>query len=210
MTVRHDAELEQFKRSIDLLHYATNAGYALCPGKGKGFIFLEHPNRDRIVVTRTPSGYWLYASINAHEPGPKGESLEHATRRLRECIAATRDKGSIVEFVLHRDWSARQGDFRLEMVRERLREYQESGLPLAIDEPLGRPDLASRSPPVGDRAGDDRRAQESPPDPIEMDDSVGRPSQSAGFAGRRYEWVPPPLDREPVRGPGGRSPEQDR
>ena len=31
-------------------------------------------------MTRTTSGYWLYASANAHEPGPKGESSDHATR----------------------------------------------------------------------------------------------------------------------------------
>jgi hypothetical protein len=209
MTVRHDAELEQFKRSIDLLHYAMNAGYALCPGKGKGFLFLEHPNRDRIVVTRTPSGYWLYASINGHEPGPKGESIDRATRRLRECVAATRDKGSIVEFVLHREGSARQGDVRLDMVRERLREYRESGLPLAMDGPMDPLKVASRSPPVLD-AGEERRSQEPPTLPSETDNGVARQSQHSDLARRRYEWVPPPLARELPRSPRGRSPERDR
>lgn len=223
MTVRHDAELEQLKRSIDLLHYAMRAGYALCPGRGTGFIFLEHRNRDRIVVTRTPSGYWLYASINAHEPGPKGESLEHATRRVRGCIAATRDKGSIVEFVRHRDGTARQGDVRLDTVRERLREYRESGLPLAMDGPLDplnvqspstsaavreAMSVASRSPPVLD-AREERRSQEPPPLPSETN-RVGRQSQHSDLARHRYEWVPPPLARELPRGPRGRSPERDR
>ncbi len=143
MPVRHDPELEAFKRTIDLPEYAKRAGYEPCPHGGiKDFIFLEHPNRDRIVVARSPSGHWIYSSVNSYEPREKRESAEHALQRLRGCILREQDRGSIVDFVRHRDWTARAGAVSLDVVRERLREYRESGRPLDFEGPLVRPNSA--------------------------------------------------------------------
>jgi hypothetical protein len=162
MPVRHDPELEAFKRTIDLPEYAKRAGYEPCPHGGiKDFIFLEHPNRDRIVVARSPSGHWIYSSVNSYEPREKNESAERALRRLRGCILREQDRGSIVDFVRHRDWTARDGAVSLDVVRERLREYRESGRPLDFEGPLVHPNSAgprrSTEPSGGSRADGGQR-----------------------------------------------------
>jgi hypothetical protein len=73
-------------------------------------------------VARSPGGPWIYASVTDYEPRAPGEPAEHALARLRHCIDRAKDKGSIVEFVQQRDWTARRGEVPLEHVRERLRE----------------------------------------------------------------------------------------
>jgi hypothetical protein len=74
MATRHDPELEQFKRSIDLVEYAKKTGYEPRPNDGAhGLTVLDHPNRDRIVVARSPSGPWIYASVTDYEPRAPGE-----------------------------------------------------------------------------------------------------------------------------------------
>jgi hypothetical protein len=125
MTTRTDPELEQFKRSIDLVEYAKKAGYEPRPHDGvPGLTVLDHPNRDRIVVARSPGGPWIYASVTDYEPRAPGEPESQALSRLRRSIDRAKDQGSIVEFVQQRDWTARRGEVPLEHVRERLREFR--------------------------------------------------------------------------------------
>jgi len=211
MTVRHDPEIEHYKRSINLVGYAMATGYRPCPGRGDGFLFLEHPSGDRIVVTRTRSGYWLYASANAHEPGPKGESSDHATQRLRGCIAAAIDKGSIVDFVLHRDRAARGEQVSLERVRDRLREYRQWGLPLDFDGPLARPSDLAPIRPVLDRPREDRPSADGRFGHRDVAHEVSGANRRVDPRRRRYNGMPTPTAaREMPRGPRGRSPERGR
>jgi hypothetical protein len=47
----HDPELEEFKRTIDLVEYAKKTGYEPRPNDGAlGLTVLDHPNGDRVVV----------------------------------------------------------------------------------------------------------------------------------------------------------------
>src|SRR5882672_6419344 len=119
MAIRPDPELEQYKRTIDLLVYAKTAGYEPRPRDGApGLTVLDHPNRDRIVVARSPSGPWIYASVPDYAPRAPGEPATDALSRLRQCIDRAKDRGSIVEFVQPRDGRAPRGDVWRELARE--------------------------------------------------------------------------------------------
>jgi hypothetical protein len=145
MPALHDSELEHFKRTIDLFEYAKKTGYEVrAVDIPKEVVLLQHPNRDRIVVAQRPNGAWIYASVTDYAPRSAAESPESAARRLRDCIERARDKGSIVEFVQMRDWTARRGEVPLERVRERLRTYRDSGLPLDFEGPLNPPRIDPR------------------------------------------------------------------
>lgn len=143
MSKLHDPELELFKRTINLVQYATKAGYELRPRDGApGLTVLEHPNRDRIVVAQDPTGPWIYASVPDYALRAAGEPTAHALSRLRHCIDRAKDKGSIVEFVQERDPRARGNEVPPERVRERLREFRATGLPLDFEGPLRPPPSA--------------------------------------------------------------------
>jgi hypothetical protein len=144
-----DPELQSFPYRIDLIAFAKHTGYELqARAGGDGLTLLEHPNRDRIVVARCPDGAWIYASANRHDPRGPDETPGEAARRLRDCIARTSDKGTIVEFVQARDWTARTQLVSLECVRERLRDYVREGMPLdfhgALCPPTGLPERSRR------------------------------------------------------------------
>jgi hypothetical protein len=126
MTTPHDPELEQFKRSIDLVEYAKKEGYEPSPlsaGPGVRLLLLDHPSGDRVVVAQRPSGDWIYAAVPGYAPRVAGESAEHALARLRASVDRSTDKGSIVQFVQRREGKAREGHLALERVREHLREF---------------------------------------------------------------------------------------
>ncbi len=126
-----DSELERFQRDISLRQYAEKAGFEPRPREeAPGLTILEHPNRDAIVVARDGRGRWIYAGIADCAPRAPGETGAHALERLRVCIARTSDKGTIVEFVQRRDWTAPTSEVTLERVRERLREFRDEGVPL--------------------------------------------------------------------------------
>jgi hypothetical protein len=177
MNKLHDPELERFQRTIDLVEYAKKAGYEARPHDGApGLTVLDHPNRDRIVVARSPDGPWIYASVPDYVPRGSGEPEAQAVARLRHCIHRTTDKGSIVEFVQERD-SARRGEVSLERVRERLRAFEAIGLALDSDGAL-------RPPPYGQgRKGPTDPARDGPQTVVRPDPELHR---------RRYDWTPPP------------------
>ena len=134
MNKLHDPELELFKRALNLADYAKRAGYELRPHDGApGLTVLEHPNRDRIVVGQSPNGPWIYASVPDYALRAPGEPAEQALARLRTAIDRSQDKGTIVEFVQQRDPFARRGDVPLDQVRERLRTFRATGLPLDFE-----------------------------------------------------------------------------
>jgi hypothetical protein len=69
----HDPELEELKRAIELVEYAKKTGYEPRPNDGAlGLTVLDHPNGDRIVVARSPSGPWMYASVTDYAPRAPG------------------------------------------------------------------------------------------------------------------------------------------
>ena len=162
MPALHDSELEHFKRTIDLFEYAKKTRYEVrAVDVSKEVVLLQHPNRDRIVVAQRPNGAWIYASVTDYEPRSAAESPESAARRLRDCIERARDKGSIVEFVQARDWTARRGEVPLERVCERLRTYRDSGLPLDFEGPLNPPRIDPRE--LNQRRSDRTPAPIAPP-----------------------------------------------
>jgi len=171
----HDPELEQFKRTVDLVDYARRTGYELRPNDGAvGLAVLDHPNRDRIVVGRHPDGPWIYASVPDYALRPPGEPAAHALSRLRHCIDRATDRGTIVEFVQQRDWTARRAEVPLDLVRERLREFRATGVPLDFEGPLRAPASAE---------GRERFARPS--------GEVARPTSPSEINQRRYDWSPP-------------------
>jgi hypothetical protein len=179
MNKLHDPELELFKCSVDLADYAKRAGYQVRPEDGApGLTVLDHPNRDRIVVGRHPNGPWIYASVPDYTLRAPSEPAEQALARLRGAIDRSKDKGTIVEFVQRRDPLARQGEVALDQVRDRLRSFRATGLPLHFDGAL-------RPPPY---PGGRERALERGGDPGPSDGTVGpKPELNR----RRYDWTPP-------------------
>jgi hypothetical protein len=187
MTVRHDRELEQFKRTIDLVEYAKKAGYEPRAQDGApGLTVLDHPNRDRIVVARSPSGPWIYASVTDYEPRAPGEPAADALSRLRYSIDRAKDKGSIVEFVQQRDWTARRGEVPLEHARERLREFLATGRPLDFEGALQPPPYASGR----ERSADPARDGQGPGAEVAPGEVIARRS-NPDLNQRRYDWSPP-------------------
>jgi hypothetical protein len=179
MNKPHDPELELFKRTVDLADYAKRAGYELRPQDGAaGLTVLDHPNRDRIVVGQHPNGPWIYASVPDYTLRAPSEPAEQALARLRSAIDRSKDKGTIVEFVQQRDPLARQRDVPPDQVRDRLRTFRATGLPLDFDGAL--------SPPPYPRSRE--RVVEQGRDPLPAGGSVGPKSE---LNRRRYDWSPP-------------------
>jgi hypothetical protein len=184
---RHDPELEPFKRSIDLVEYAKKTGYEPRPNDGAhGLTVLDHPNRDRIVVARSPSGPWIYASVTDYEPRAPGEPAEHALSRLRHCIDRAKDKGSIADFVQQRDWTARRGEVPLDHARERLREFLATGRPLDFEGALRPPPYASGR----ERSADPARDGPRPDAPVAPGEVIAR-RRNPELHQRRYDGSPP-------------------
>jgi hypothetical protein len=189
MKTPHDPELEQFKRSIDLVEYAKKAGYEpsqLSAGPGVRLFLLDHPSGDRVVVAQRPSGDWIYAAVPGYAPRVAGESAEHALARLRASVDGSADKGSIVEFVQRLDGRTLGGDAALERVREQLREYCATGRAVGFDAAAPSPtSTGSRDEPTmgqSERQQSDR--QVPPPGPA--------PLANPELNRRRYDWTPPP------------------
>ena len=179
MNKLHDPELELFRRTVDLADYAKRAGYELRPQAGaSGLTVLDHPNRDRIVVGQHPNGLWVYASVPDYTLRAPGEPAEQALARLRSAIDRSQDKGTIVEFVQRRDPMAARGVVSLDQVRDRLRSFRATGLPLDLEGAL--------SPPPY-------------PHGRELAIEQGRDAMPSGGSGgpkselhrRRYDWSPP-------------------
>jgi len=118
-----DSEFEGFTKRIHLVAHATKSGYGPCPRERfAGIALLEHPEtRDRIAVARTTDGVWIYASLAECAPAFPEESPDETRRRLREGIARTADKGTVIEFEQRLARIGGLGDLSLEHVRERLR-----------------------------------------------------------------------------------------
>jgi hypothetical protein len=188
MNRAHDPELEQFKRTIDLVDYAKKTGYQARPHElSHGLTVLDHPSRDPIVVARSPSAGWIYASVADYEPRSQSESAEHATARLRESIRRATDKGTIVEFVQNHDWTARPGELPLEHVRERLREFRRA-VPALDLEAMARPPAhpTHREQSIAPLEG--RHQAEGQPLPGEGTARRVNPELNR----RRYDWTPLP------------------
>ena len=187
MATRHDPELEQFKRSIDLVEYAKKAGYEPRPNDGAhGLTVLDHPNRDRIAVARIPSGPWIYASVTDYAPRARGEPAEQALARLRHSIDRAKDKGSIVDFVQQRDWTARRGEVPLEHARERLREFCSTGRPLDFEGALRPSPYASGR----ERSADPAKGGPGPRAEVAPGEGIARRSDPE-LHHRRHDGSPP-------------------
>jgi hypothetical protein len=179
MNKLHDPELELFEHAVDLADYAKRAGYELRPQDGApGLTVLDHPNRDRIVVGQHPNGLWVYASVPDYTRRAPGEPAAEALARLRSAIDRSRDKGTIVEFVQQRDPTAGRGVVPLDQVRDRLRSFRATGLPLDFEGVL--------SPPPYPRGRE--LAIERDRDPVPSGGSGGPKSE---LHRRRYDWSPP-------------------
>jgi hypothetical protein len=187
MTTRHDPELDQFKRTIDLVDYAKKAGYEPRAQDGaQGLTVLDHPNRDRIAVARSPSGPWIYASVTDYEPRAPGEPAADALSRLRHSIDRAKDKGSIVDFVQQRDWTARRGEVPLEHARERLSDFLATGRPLDFEGALRPPPYASGR----ERSADPAKGGPRPGAEVAPGEVIARRSNPE-LHERRYDGSPP-------------------
>lgn len=183
-----DPELEEFKRTIDLAEYAKKIGYEPRPSDvDERLTFLEHPKSDRIVVARSSRGEWLYASVSDYEPRAPRESRESALERLRASIARAEDKGSIVEFVQHRDSAVEKGPVSLEIVREHLRAYRGVSVD-ALLEGLSRA-AAQDARQSHAQPGSVSRSRE-PPAATEVAGAGTAQARNHELGRRRYDWSP--------------------
>ena len=187
MKPSHDRELEEFKKSIDLVEYAKKAGYEVRPfDVGTGLTLLDHPNGDRMIVARTRSGEWIYAGASDYTPRRPGESPDDALARLRLHIRRTRDQGTIVEFAQTRQRTSFWTELPLERVREHLREFQASRAVADSRqelEPTAAAAKSERSTTVSHNA-----ESAEPPTP---DTQRHPPSFNPELNRRRYGWSPP-------------------
>jgi hypothetical protein len=186
---RHDPELEEFKRSIDLVEYAKKAGYQPRPfDVGTGLTLLDHPNGDRMIVAKTRSGEWIYAGARDYSP-PRhpGESPGDALARLRLHIRRTRDQGTIVEFAQSRQRTSYWTELPLDRVRERLREFQRPVPALDLERvqrPTAHATHRERSiAPLQDGHQADRQ-------PLSGEGAARRVNPELNR--RRYDWTPLP------------------
>lgn len=78
-----DQDLERYKRDINLVQLAMDRGYELKRDKStRRAKVLKHTNGDRILVSQSiDDGHWVYHSLGGDD----------------------RDRGTIVDFLLHRD-----------------------------------------------------------------------------------------------------------
>jgi len=92
--VSRSQELEQFKREINFCLFAASYGFEIDPKKsGRSSAVLKHPNGDKLVVSKSKSGHWVYFNVHGD------------------------DKGTIIDFVKERDGS------NLGMTRKKLRPW---------------------------------------------------------------------------------------
>ena len=90
-----DAELESFKREIDLRAYAAGQGYVLAPKESwRGSAVMRNASGDKVIIKRNQNGHYVYFSV--HDD---------------------RDNGTIVDFVQVRDKCS------LGIVRKQLRPW---------------------------------------------------------------------------------------
>jgi hypothetical protein len=74
------AEIDRCKRDINLTEFAATYGFRRIPSKSsRASVAMAHPAGDKIIVTKGPSGHWIYCSV--------GDD---------------RDRGTIIDFVLSR------------------------------------------------------------------------------------------------------------
>lgn len=185
-----DPELEEFRRTIDLAEYAKKLGYEPRPSDvDEGLTFLEHPNRDRIVVARSSSGAWLYASVDDYEPRAPRESRESALERLRASIARAEDKGSIVEFVQRRDLAVESRAVGMEVVRQHLRAYQEVSVDALLEGLSRAAGQTARHPRAEPGSVSPSR---EPLAAIEVTESGAGTARASNpeLGRRRYDWSP--------------------
>jgi hypothetical protein len=121
---------------------------------------------------------WVYASVPDYTLRAPGEPAAEALARLRSAIDRSQDKGTIVEFVQQRDPLADRGLAPLDQVRDRLRTFRATGLPLDFEGAL--------SPPPYPRGPE--LAIEQGRDAVPSGGSVGPQSE---LNRRRYDWSPP-------------------
>src|ERR1700681_1783353 len=94
-----DAELESFKRDIDLRDYAAGQGYVLDPKESwRGSAVMRNPSGDKVIIKRGKAGHYVYFSVRDD-----------------------RDNGTIIDFVQFRQ------NISLGPVRKELRPW--IGLP---------------------------------------------------------------------------------
>ena len=63
-------ELEQFKTQINLCDYAQSQGFELDRKQSsKSSALMRHSCGDKIVITRKPSGHWIYFNIHGQDSG---------------------------------------------------------------------------------------------------------------------------------------------
>src|ERR1019366_1752901 len=125
-----------------------------------------------------PNGFWVYASVPDYTLRAPSEPAAEALARLRGAIDRSQDKGTIVDFVQQRGPLAGRADVPLDQVRDRLRSFRATGLPLDFEGPL--------CPPPYPRSRE--RALERDRDPLPEGGSGGSKSE---LNRRRYDWSPP-------------------
>ena len=204
-------ELERhFKRTINLVEYAKKAGYEVrAPSETHG-----RRHRPRAPQQRPdrgganqPRAMGLCTSLAQHASPLPSEPQAHVWSRLRDAIARTEDKGTIVEFV-----KTREGERSLDGVRQRLRQASlqlHPAPPREPRDPLNRRGVLKKRTERGvawTPDGDRLRTPRERPIPAAR---AARPGRAAQYAHHRPETLHGATRMTPGE-PGGERGVQDR
>jgi hypothetical protein len=105
-----DAELEQFKTSINLTEFAASRGYALDGRESsRNSVVMRHPNGDKIIVAKNESNAnWMFFSVRDDQDNGTiidflqkrgGGSLGHVRQSLRDWLGTARPPLPIAAYV---------------------------------------------------------------------------------------------------------------
>jgi len=85
-----DAELESFKRNIDLRAYAAGQGYQLDTKESwRGTSVMRHPvSHDKVIIKRGMDGHYVYFSVR--DDRDNGSIIDFVQNRQRLSLGATR------------------------------------------------------------------------------------------------------------------------
>ncbi|HVP46112.1 MAG TPA: DUF3991 domain-containing protein [Bryobacteraceae bacterium] len=84
-----DAELDSFKKGIDLRAYAAAQGYRLDRKESwRGSSVMRHPNGDKIVIKLGGDGHYLYFSVR--DDGDNGTIIDFVQKRQNVSLGAAR------------------------------------------------------------------------------------------------------------------------
>ena len=107
---RGSDELASFKTEINLTELMASFGYRLDrKSSSPNSVAMKHPGGDKLIVSRTDSGRWVYFSVR--DPSDNGTAIDFVQRRTGENLGQIRQR--------LRDWLGASGQRALQQYSPR-------------------------------------------------------------------------------------------